>query len=232
MRKETFAPGEYYHIFSRTISNVPIFKNLANLKRFKLALLMANSTNSTLAFQFLRNNKDISMKDILEIVNDGEKLVDVVCYSIMPDHYHLLLKELKENGISNFVRKCNVSISKYRNIREEKKGPVFESRFNARHVDSNKYLLHLSCYIHLNPLDVLIDRSWRKHGLKNWPVAKNKLLNYFWSSAASFLKKGIENDIIISGTDIILDQFKNQKEYESFLRSWSEDISGKISVYI
>lgn len=231
IRKEQFAPGEYYHIFSRTISGIPVFKDTKNAQKMKQAFLVANSDNSGIVFQLLRNKKKVSPEEISEILNEGKKYVDVLCYSIMPDHYHLVLKELEENGVSNFVRKCNVAISKYRNIREEKRGPVFESRFNARHVANNRYLVFLSCYVHLNPLDILIDRGWRKHSLRNWGDARKKLTDYQWSSAKAFLNKDI-GDLIISGTDIILGQFKDNKDYESYLRDWSEGMQEKIREYI
>lgn len=231
MRKVQFVPGQYYHIYSRTILNSPEFKDSRQAERLAQSFLISNSTKSTQAFQFLRNNKDAPIEETLKIVKEGEKLVDVLCYSIMPDHYHLLIRELKENGISNFIRKCNISIAKYVNIKNDRRGTLFESRFNAKHINTNEYLIHLSLYIHLNPLDILSGRDWRTHKLKDWPTEKEKLLNYPWSSLKAFLDKN-HNDLIISGTDIILSQFDNNKDYELFLQEWSEDIFNKIKDFV
>lgn len=231
VRKEKFAPGEYYHIFSRTILNANQFKDYSNAKRLLLAFLIANSTKSSEGFQLLRNNKNATLKDLNKIVKDGKKLVDILCYSIMPDHYHLLVMEKEENGITNFVLKCNTSIAKYINIKNDRKGPLFENTFKAKHIDSNEYLLHLSLYIHLNPLDFLINKNWRIHKLKNWDESKRKLINYPWSSIKHFLIKNQE-DFILSGDKIIKDQFSNEKEYESFLKEWSEDSANKIEDFI
>lgn len=228
IRKEKFCPGEYYHIYSRTILNVPEFKDYKNAQKLCRAFLLANSTSSGEAFDYLRTNRNSSLEKALEIVKQGDKLVDVVCYSIMPDHYHLLLKELKDNGIIDFIRKCNTSIAKYINIKNERSGVLFESRFKSKHVSSNDYLLHLSLYIHLNPLDFLDGKDWRFNKLKDWHSKKNKLLNYQWSSLKSFLDDNSE-DKIISGTEIVLDQFKNKKEYELFLREWSEESFSRIN---
>ena len=231
IRKEKFAPGEYYHIFSRTILNANQFKDYSNAKRLLLAFLIANSTKSSEGFQSLRNNKNATLKDLNKIVKDGKKLVDILCYSIMPDHYHLLVMEKEENGITNFVLKCNTSIAKYINIKNDRKGPLFENTFKAKHIDSNEYLLHLSLYIHLNPLDFLINKNWRIHKLKNWDESKRKLINYPWSSIKHFLIKNQE-DFILSGDKIIKDQFSNEKEYESFLKEWSENSINKIEDFI
>ncbi len=230
MRKEKIAPGEYYHIYSRTILNIPEFKDKSNAEKLAQALLIANSTNSSEAFQTLRNDKDTPFKKIIEIIQKGEKMVDVLCYAIMPDHYHLLLREIKEDGISNFIHKCNTSIGKYVNIKNDRSGPLFESRFKSKHINTNEYLLHLSLYIHLNPLDFLVNKNWRKHKLLNWREAKNKLLNYRWSSLSHFLDDNCKNHII-SGEEIIKNQFDNKKEYEIFLCDWSEKSINEIKDY-
>ena len=96
MRKTPFVPDEYYHIYSRTILNVPEFRDNRNAERLTQAFLIANSTKSSEAFLFLKNNKNATINDAIEIVRQGEKLVDVLCYAIMPDHYHLLVRELKD----------------------------------------------------------------------------------------------------------------------------------------
>ncbi len=161
-------------------------------------------------------------------MNGREKLTDILCYVIMPDHYHLLLRERIENGISRFIHKCNISIAKYINIKNNRRGPLFENRFNAKRVSTNDYLLHLSLYIHLNPLDFLIGREWRENKLKNWPLAKKKLLSYPWSSLKAFLQDDY-SDPVISKTEIIRQQFDNHLDYENFLKEWSKNSSEKLA---
>ena len=223
-----FASNEYYHIYSRTILNLPEFKNSRNCQRLAQAFLLANYTKSTEAFQYLRNHEKATLQEALEIAQKGKKLVDILCYVIMPDHYHLLLKAVEDNGVSEFIRKCNISIAKYINISKEKRGPIFESRFKSKHAITNEYLIHLSLYIHLNPLDFIADKAWRNHELKNWLAQKKQLLKYPLSSLNFYLNQN-ENNPIISGSEIILDQFKNRKEYETFLREWSEESSNLIN---
>lgn len=231
MRKNPFVPGEYYHIYNRTILNVPEFNDYKNAERLTQSFLIANSTKSSEAFQFLRNNKEATVDEALDIAKRGEKLVDILSYAIMPEHYHLLLKELRDSGISDFIRKCNISIAKYVNIKNDRRGALFEGRFNAKHINTNEYLLHLSLYIHLNPLDIISGKDWRIHNLKDWFIEKEKLLNYPWSSLKSYLDNNHE-DLIISGTEIILDQFDSNKDYELFLQEWSEDSLSQIKDFI
>ena len=221
MRKTPFIPGEYYHIYSRTILSVPEFKEKNNCNRLAQAFLLANSTKSTQAFQFLRNHPGATLNDALEIARDGEKLVDVLCYAVMPDHYHLLIREVKEKGATEFIRKCNISIANYINKTKNRRGAIFEGRFKSNPIDSNEYLRHLSLYIHLNPLDFIAGKEWREHKLENFNKHKEKLLNYPWSSLSFFLKN-TPNEII-SGHKIITDQFKSHGDYEFYLKSWTND---------
>ena len=108
--------------------NVPVFKDGQNAKRIKQSMLFANSTISSKIFQFLRDNEKQSEIKFIEAINmltKGEKLVDILCYAIMPDHYHMLIKERVDGGIINFVRKCDISITKYINMRKKRRGPIF-----------------------------------------------------------------------------------------------------------
>lgn len=182
--------------------------------------LLANSTESARAFECLRSSKNTTWRKAVETAWRGDKFVEILAYVIMPDHYHLLVRELADNGITNFSRRCNTAIAKYINTRKERRGPLFEGLFKAKHIDSNEYLLHLSLYIHLNPLDFLFDKNWRTGSLKSWQSKMGELIKYPWSSLRSFLYKDFE-DWVIDGQDMIKDQFKDGKDYEKFLQEWS-----------
>lgn len=156
LRKEKFVPNEYYHIYNRTLFNIPAFKDARNCDRLMQAFLLANSTKSSQAFEYLRNNSKPSepttvvgsMDKALEIARSGEKLVDVLCYAIMPDHYHILLKENIENGISSFIHKCNISIAKYINTKLERRGLFLRVFLNQSILQQmNIYFIFLFIYI-------------------------------------------------------------------------------------
>ena len=117
--------GEYYHIYSRIILNVPEFENKDNANKLAQTFLLANSTNSGKAFDYLRNNINISLKDALKISKSGEKLTEVLCYAIMPNHYHFLVKEIREKGITDFYKEMQHLNSKVYKHKNRKKGPAF-----------------------------------------------------------------------------------------------------------
>ncbi len=228
VKENELISGEYYHVFSRTIFNIPEFKEARNAGRLRQSFLLSNSTKSSAAFDYLRNNNAATLEKAIKIANEGEKLVDISCYVIMPDHYHLLLTARRKNGIADFIRKSNISIAKYINIKKNRRGPLFESRFKSKRVDSNKYLLHLSVYIHLNPLDFIDGKAWRNNKMIGWPSKKERLIKYPWSSLRNYLESSF-NDPLVSGADIIQEQFKGVKDYESFLREWSSGSLEKLS---
>ena len=211
MRKTPFMPGEYYHIYNRTILGIPEFKEKNNCNRLTQAFLLSNSTKSTTAFQFLRNHKDATLDEALEIARSGEKLVDVLCYAIMPDHYHLLIREVKEKGATEFIRKSNISIAKYINKTKERKGTIFEGLFKSKHIDSNEYLLHASSYVNLN------DHVHQLGG----SIATTVKLVESKSSWGEYIDTRIKG---ICEKEIILGQFKNVGEYKEFALSSLESI--------
>lgn len=209
---------------------MPEFSDKDNANKLAQTFLLANSTKSSQAFDYLRNYRTATLEKAIEISKSGERLSEILCYAIMPNHYHLLIKEIKENGVSDFIRRCNTSIAKYINTKNERRGSLFEGSFKAKHIDSNEYLLHLSVYIHLNPLDFLSSKDWRENKLKNWELEKKKILSYKWSSLRHYLTPSSTSDVdeIISGIEIIKNQFKDESDYERFIKEWSVDSLNKM----
>lgn len=101
----------------------------------------------------------------------------------MKNHYHLLLSECVEDGISIFMRKLNIGYAKYFNERYRRSGYLFQGRTKKIHIDSDSYFLHILNYIHFNPLDYSRgERSWRLRNIQDATAAHAYLLKYRWSS--------------------------------------------------
>lgn len=131
----------------------------------------------------------------------GKPLVGVVAFSLMPTHIHLLLEEKSDRGISNYLHKILTSHAKYFNLKYDRRGHVFESKFNSRHIDNNRYLLYLSRYVHRN-----------HNKLSNW---SRKLESYPWSSYQDFIGSNRWGELL--NVEPVISQFANPAEYRDYV---------------
>jgi len=148
----------------------------------------------------------------------GEPIVAIGAYCLMTNHFHLLLKEISENGISKFMSKVLTSYSSYLNKKYGKTGKLFEGVFKAKHLDTDEYLKYIFSYIHLNPVKI-IDPMWKENGIKNRANAKQYLNDYMHSSYLDYIGKVRTENVIISRVDFP-DYFADFKEFELFISEW------------
>jgi putative transposase len=142
-RSFSFSLHENYHVFNRGIEKRIIFDDSQDKERFQKLLYLCNGTKSL----DLRELPPVSAYD----VDVGDKLVAIGAYALMDNHYHLLIKEIVEGGISNFMLKLGTSHSMYYNLKHDRTGRLFEGTFKGRHAADDEYLKYLFAYIHLNP---------------------------------------------------------------------------------
>ena len=203
MRNIDFAPGEYYHVFNRGNSKQKLFLDKRDYVRFLFLLLYQQSHvpvyNISQAIDYFLKNNSYNVRQKQRIID--ERIVELVNFCIMPNHFHILVKECEENGITNYVHRFETGFSKYYNIRYRKSGHVFQGTFKAVHVESNEQLLHLSAYIHKNPEELMRGQRGDK---------------YSWSTYRDYAIENRWGDLLVLGA--ILDQFKNKKEYRTFVQ--------------
>lgn len=201
-RKHTiknYEPNGYYHVFNRGIDGHRIFEDkddyLTFLKYFEIYLSPLNTINTP--EKPLRSN-------LIKGNLAGE--VELLAYCLMPNHYHMLLTHTTQNGIEKFMRQLTSAYSSYFNKRYKRMGPLFQSTYKAIQVDTEPYLIHLSRYIHQNPLE-------RGAALKE----------YIWSSYQYYLKESLTPPWLSTET---LSSFFNQNNpnlsYESFVEDTND----------
>lgn len=146
------AVGEIYHIYTRSIADFRIFNDESEYLRMINAIRYYQRERPPVKF-----SRYILMTRRGKAVNvDGEKLVRVIAYCLMPTHVHLILKQEKIDGISKFMNNTLNSYTRYFNTKHKRKGPLWESRFKDVRVASDEQLLHLTRYVHLNPVTAYI----------------------------------------------------------------------------
>jgi putative transposase len=183
-RSIKFSQGEFYHIYNRGVDKRSVFLDDNDYNRFVLLMSYCNK------------NRSISIRDLKDkygehklpfiLLDESEPLVDIGSWSLMPNHFHFLLKERNEGGISKFMLKLMTAYSMYFNRRHERTGTLFQGVFKAEHADTDNYLKYLFSYIHLNPVK-LFQSDWRLNGIIDTRKTSEFLKNYKYSSFIDYL---------------------------------------------
>lgn len=209
-RKFKFSVSEFYHIYNRGNNKGLIFLTDSDRKRFQRLLFLCNDTKSVVY-------KTVQGLPLDKIKRD-EPLVDIGAYCLMPNHFHLLLRERKEGGISLFLEKLTTAYSMYFNKSNERTGSLFEGRFKAKYVDSDEYLKYLFSYIHLNPVKI-IDSEWKENGIADRGMARQYLAAYKYSSYLDYIGAGRGESLILTRA-AFPEYFLDAKEFDDFIEEW------------
>ena len=161
-RKVAFVVDEYFHIYSRGVDKRKIFLDDRDRRRFVRLLYLCNN-DKPIVYKLV---KDKPLREI----HIGERLVAIGAYCLMPNHFHLLIREVNDGGIVKFMRKLLTAYSSYFNKKYSRTGALFSSEFKAQHLNTDEYLKYVFSYIHLNCLK-LSDPDW-----KNQKLDKKKTL--------------------------------------------------------
>ena len=190
-RKKPFAFDEWYHCYSRSIDTNDIFKSKIDHERFLEALYLCNSDKS-IPRSYIRKP---SFDELLSLER-GAPIVGIGAYCLMPNHFHLLLKETSEGGISKFMQRLGTSFSMYFNTKYQRVGNVFVKPFRSKHIHNDQYLSQIVQYIHLNPAE-LFEARWKEGVLKDEHGLEEKLRGYHYSSLPDYVgQERIETRIL------------------------------------
>lgn len=215
MRKLSFAIDEYYHLYNRGVEKRKIFLNDYESRRFVILLYLCNSRNA-LDMRELQN-EGRTFGDYF-LVDRGVPLVDIGAYCLMPNHFHLLVKEIVEGGITEFMRKVGTAYSTFFNKAHERTGSLFQGRFKAQHASTDRYLKYLFSYIHLNPVK-LFDPQWKENGISNRVGAKEYLQNYEFSSLFDYQGK-LRPQLQLLNKDSFPGYFLSRSDFDSHIEDF------------
>ena len=198
--------GGFYHVFNRGVAKLPTFISQQDYYQAILGLNYYRFVKPPIKLSRFKKLSYKSKVQLLETLSVGEnKFVDILSYVLMSNHFHLLLKQNVDNGITKYLSLFTNSYTRYFNTKANRPGPIFQGVFKAVQIESNDQFLHLSRYIHLNP---------HVSGIVN----KEELLTYPWSSLPSYLSGS--NDLV--DIDPIISQFKNTLDYQCFILDHSD----------
>lgn len=222
-RKTEFANGEIYHVVIRRNGNKPLFLDIDDYYRGIFSIYELNTTKAVeirLRRQArLTEKKKINDGERVSEVDKREKLVEILAFCLMPNHIHLLMRQLKDGGISKFMNKIGAGYPAYfkkkHNLKE--KGYFFQSRFVSVHIENDSQLITTFVYIHTNPL-ALIEPRWKEGVIINPQRAIKFLENYKWSSYRDYL--GQKNFPSVTERNFLLEIIGGQKGVKKSIADW------------
>lgn len=182
MNREGVALGEWLHCYNRGVDKRRVFETKADYERLLLLVYLSKFEKPA----HVANFRDRAFHDVLEdkTLDLGTQIVEVGAYSLMPNHLHFCLKEVKEGGIARFMQKVFTGYTMYFNKKNERTGSLFSGTYKSRHVSDDRYLKHLISYIHLNPVEI-VEPKW-KEGEGNLKEIRKFLNKFAYSSLAEF----------------------------------------------
>ncbi len=220
MRKFKFEKGKIYHVFNRGVEKRVIFKSDNDYWRFLQGLFLFNDekTTANLLWQMERDRGKVTFR-VLKMFFAREKrnrepLVRIMADCLMPNHFHLLLEEIKEGGISRFMHKLGTGYAEYFNNKYNRVGALFQSRFKAAPVEEETYLEYLLVYINVINPGELVEPKLKEVGVNNVKEIMRFADDYSWSTHQEYTGK---RESIIIEKGLLGEIFSNKWKYNQFV---------------
>ncbi len=195
------ATGEIYHVFNRGLDHRQTFLRKRDYKRASEALAYYRFVNPPLRLAYFYTLSYDRKELFLENLHQHKTHADVLAYCLMPNHFHLILRQREDRGISKFLSNYQNSYTRYFNTKNQRIGSLFLDQFKAVRIETDVQILYVSRYIHLNPFKSFVVKSL------------SELYLYPWSSLPEYMKKKSG----LCDTTTILTYFKTRQQYVEFV---------------
>lgn len=204
MRNLSLKSGEYYHIYNRGVDKRVVFNDEFDKFRFLRSLKEFNQVDPVVSLYIVDQirSRDPVVSETLQKALQKEELVEMVAFNLLDNHFHLILKQLREGGISEYMRRVGNGYTRYFNHKNKRSGVLFQGKFQAAHINSNEKLIYLSAYVNGNH---------KVHKLKG---------NGKFSSLAEYAN----NKKILCNSEIILGQFNSANDYLEYVENTAKEI--------
>lgn len=182
--RSPIAVGEWYHCYGRGVDKRKVFLVKKDYERFLLLMYVGNGTNAI----HISNLKD---KDFLHALSSsdierGVPIVEIDAYCLMPNHFHFLIKEIREGGLALFMQKIMTGYTMYFNKKNDRTGSLFSGTYKSKHIVDDRYIKQVVSYIHCNPIE-LYEPNWKEFTKTSLLRTKQILSAYPYSSFQSFI---------------------------------------------
>ena len=203
IRKIQFGEECYYHVFNRGVDKRSIFEDKNDIYYFfnRLTDLNIDAVNSRLTTKRFKKQGEAIIEP------NHAKLVSIIAYCLLPNHFHLVLKQESKDGISKFMQKLGTSYTMYFNTKYKRSGSLFQGKFKANLIGGDFGLPVLSVYINLNYIHHRIDPK----------------INLVKSSIFEYLDKELGESICNQEeVESVINEIGTIKDYEKFAKNTSK----------
>lgn len=197
-----FVTDEVYHICNRGIDKRPTFMAKKEYERAITCLWYYSFLSPPIKLSRFLTLQDDLKNEALKNILSSAKLADIICFCFMPNHFHFLLQQKVDGGISQMLSQFQNSYTRYFNTKHERIGPLFLDQFKGVRIEDSEQLVHVCRYIHLNPYTSYVVKTF------------DQLFSYPWSSLPEYLGK---TNSKICAKEIILEEFKNFEIFKKFI---------------
>jgi putative transposase len=239
-RKIEFVNGEIYHVVIKRIADRLLFDDISDYFRGIFSIYEFNNINPVKILdrrreirvakeRIMRNSRDSRDPVSIILPDVREPLIEVLFFCLMPNHIHLVVKQLIDRGITKFMNKFGAGYAGYFKRRHEikEKGYFFQNRFTVVRIKTNKQLKTVFVYVHTNPIS-LIEPKWKEKGIKNPQKVIKFLENYKWSSYQDYIGK--KNFPSVTKRDLVLKIMGGEEGCKKFVDEWIK-YKGKFKEY-
>jgi len=216
MQKPQFVENQIYHIYNRGVEKRDIFLDDKDYLRFIHDLFEFNDRDSAfnVAYYFNSKSKEVKSQYLEKERKPRKLLVEILLFTLMPNHFHLLLKQKQENGIVKFMQKLGTGYTNYFNKKYDRVGGLFQGRFKAVLINEEAHFIHIPFYFHTNPIDLIYGSSTSI----DWRGQIEFLENYRWSSFLDYIGK--KNFPSVTSRKFLLEFWGGEKEYRKETEKW------------
>jgi putative transposase len=227
-RKDKLVLGEIYHIYNRGVDRRDIFMDEEDRFRFVHDLFEFNDQNPTVNLAVHLKSKNNEIKEVgLPYIERKSRilLVEILAFCMMDNHYHLIIRQKTENGITEFMRKLGTGYTNYFNKKYDRTGALFGGKFKSVCLKKDSHFMYLPMYVHLNPLDLKFP-EWREKKIKDYKKAIEFLDTYRWSSYMDYT--GNKNFPSLINKDFILSRVGDEKKFKNETIDWIKNFKSDL----
>lgn len=209
-----------YHIYNRGVDKRDIFMDDEDRFRFIHDLYEFNDKKP--APNLYYKSPELKSYEVgLRKIQPRECLVDILSFCMMNNHLHLILRQVSDNGISEFMQKLGSGYTNYFNNKYERSGSLFQGKYKLKLVENEAQYVYLPHYIHLNPLKLVFPK-WKENGVGDVKKAKRFLEEYRWSSYRDYIGK--KNFPSIISQKFVSELYGGPQNYRNSIEIWLEDL--------